>query len=89
MSETPASIQTFTVGDAEFRCFIADAGARFVWRAVAADHVTPLEGVHAMAVGRIGAKCWARSSGEVVGTDYETIRDAMIAATAARKAVAA
>lgn len=89
MSETkerPSTLPIFDIDSVCFRCFISDGGMRYVWRSIPdADSETPETGSTALAVGRIGATTWARSGGKIVGRDFATIRDAMVAAIAARR----
>lgn len=66
MSETPSGIPPFTCNGTTFTCMTADDGT-FVWRS--ADHD--------LAVGRIGAFCWARAHGELVGRQFSSIKQAM------------
>lgn len=84
--ERPSMLPIFDIHGVCFRCFVSDAGMRYVWRSIPnADSDIPEAGSTALAVGRIGATTWARSGGKIVGRDYATIRDAMVAAIAARR----
>jgi hypothetical protein len=84
MTERTSGIQPFTVAGVTFRCFIAEDGSRYVWRSVTKNDTTKAE-PKGLAVGRIGAKCWARAAGQIVGSDFKDIKEAMRAA-AGRKA---
>ena len=72
LGETPADLLPFRVGSIEFQCFAAwdQPGTPYVWRS------TCKRG----AVGRVGAFCWARVDGRLLGKDYQSLRTAMIAA---------
>lgn len=65
-------IQPFTLSGTTFHCFSRTDG-RFVWRSENGR----------FAVGRHGAKCWARADGAVIGADYGALIEAMRAATEA------
>lgn len=65
-------IQPFTLSGTTFLCFSRTDG-RFVWRSMCGR----------FAVGRHGAKCWARADGDVIGADYGALIEAMRAATEA------
>jgi hypothetical protein len=82
-TETPSSLPIFEVRGICFRCFVADNGSRYVWRSIEnPESVVAQTGKDALAVGRIGGKTWARSGGQLIGSDFATLRDAMLAAIA-------
>jgi len=88
VTDTPSSLPIFETGGVPFRCFIADGGARYVWRSIPnAESSVPDKGARALSVGRIGGKTWARSGGKLLGSDYKTIMDAMVAAVGRRETV--
>ena len=67
--EREAGVPPFTIGGAVFTCWVAldQAGTPYVWRSAC----------RRAAVGRVGAFCWARVDGRLIGAEYASLKTAM------------